>query len=55
MSEYRGYGMGRWQDRRSRLDLGLGVYSGVGIMRASTGLRRRWSVYGFYDNEWGNE
>jgi hypothetical protein len=52
---YRGQGMGRWQDNRACLDLGLRVYSGVGIMRALTGLRRRWSVYGFYDNEWGNE
>ncbi len=24
-------------------------------MRALTGLRRRWSVHGIYDNEWGNE
>lgn len=25
------------------------------IILEQTGLRRRWSVYGVYDNEWGNE
>lgn len=30
------------------------ILAGI-VMRALTGLRRRWSVYGVYDNEWGNE
>lgn len=34
--------------------LDLGFTAGL-VMQALTGLRRRWSVYGVYDNEWGNE
>jgi hypothetical protein len=50
-----GYGAPtRTKGHIQHLESGLFLHR-VWVMLKLTGLRRRWSVYGVYDNEWGNE